>query len=195
MNSSTPGQERRKFYRINDVVMLRYEVMEEPPGDVVIVGGESGLEVSTGTLLAEIDRELNQTINTVWQDYPVVAQALGLLNRKVSIIAAQAIEYEQSDIQSYDDTMVNISGCGVAFESREGLAPDTRLRLSVILRPSQITLSIAGTVVGCEERLASSTMPYWIRVDFDDDVMAQEQLIQHVVQKQGALLSEGSVTG
>ncbi|MEM1156433.1 MAG: hypothetical protein AAGI44_20040, partial [Pseudomonadota bacterium] len=60
---------------------------------------------------------------------------------------------------------------------------------------SQITLSIAGTVVGCEERLASSTMPYWIRVDFDDDVMAQEQLIQHVVQKQGALLSEGSVTG
>ena len=195
MNSSTPGQERRKFYRINAVVMLRYEEMEEPPGDVVIVGGESGLEVSTGTLLAEIDRELNQTINTVWQDHPVVAQALGLLNRKVSIIAAQAIEYEQSDIRSYDDTMVNISGCGVAFESREGLAPDTRLRLSVILRPSQITLSIAGTVVGCEERLASSTMPYWIRVDFDDDVMAQEQLIQHVVQKQGALLSEGSVTG
>ncbi|MEO0436803.1 MAG: PilZ domain-containing protein [Pseudomonadota bacterium] len=194
MNSSMPSQERRKFYRINDVVMLRYEVMEEPPGDMVIVGGESGLEVSTGTLLAEIDRELNQTINTVWQDHPVVAQALGLLNRKVSIIAAQAIEYEQSDIQSYDDTMVNISGCGVAFESREGLAPETRLRLSVILRPSQITLSIAGTVVGCEERLASSTMPYWIRVDFDDDAMAQEQLIQHVVQKQGALLSEGSVT-
>ncbi|EED30900.1 hypothetical protein NOR53_61 [gamma proteobacterium NOR5-3] len=36
-------------------------------------------------------------------------------------------------------------------------------------------------------------MPFWIRVDFDDDLLAQEQLIQHVVQKQGALLSDSPV--
>jgi hypothetical protein len=29
-------------------------------------------------------------------------------------------------------------------------------------------------------------------VDFDDDAMAQEQLIQHVVQKQGALLFDNA---
>ncbi|MEM1404400.1 MAG: PilZ domain-containing protein [Pseudomonadota bacterium] len=185
-----PLNERRKYYRINDVVMLRYEVLDASPAVTEISSGESGLEVSTGTLLAEIDRELNQAINTVWQDSPVIAQALGLLNRKISIVAAQAIAYEESDVQSYDDTMVNLSGCGIAFETRSEIAPETRLRLSVILRPSQIMLSIAGTVVGCEERLASSNMPYWVRVQFDDDAMAQEQLIQHVVQKQGALLSE-----
>ena len=33
-------------------------------------------------------------------------------------------------------------------------------------------------------------MPHWVRVDFDEDLQAQEQLIQHVVQKQGALLSD-----
>jgi len=186
-------QERRKYYRINDVVMLRYEVLDDrETGDGVDIhaGGETGLEVSTGTLLAEIDRELNTVINAVWQDTPVIAQALGLLNRKISVIAAQALEYEENDVRSYDTTMVNLSGCGIAFEAREQLAADTRLRLSVILRPSQVTLSLAGTVVESEQRLDSTTMPWWVRVDFDDDAMTQEQLIQHVVQKQGALLSE-----
>ncbi|GAB5413208.1 MAG: hypothetical protein Cons2KO_08110 [Congregibacter sp.] len=193
MMEEQPGRpERRKYYRINDVVMLRYEVLDDASGGSNAARGESGLEVSTGTLLAEIDRELNQTINTVWHDHPAIAQALGLLNRKISVIAAQALEYEHSDVQSYDDTMVSLSGCGIAFEAREALDTGSRLRLSVILKPSQITLSIAGTVIGCEQRLSSSAMPYWVRVDFDDDILAQEQLIQHVVQKQGALLSESS---
>lgn len=190
MEEQAAQGERRKYYRINDVVMLRYEVLDDDSGVKSTARGESGLEVSTGTLLSEIDRELNQTINTVWHDSPAIAQALGLLNRKISVIAAQTLEYEQSDVQSYDDTMVSLSGCGIAFEAREALSNGDRLRLSVILKPSQITLSIAGTVIGCEERLSSSAMPFWVRVDFDDDLLAQEQLIQHVVQKQGALLSE-----
>lgn len=191
-NLKAPPAERRKYYRINDVVMLRYEVLDDSSAEGGSPDGESGLEISTGSLLAEIDRELNQSINTVWQDYPAIAQALGLLNRKISIVAAAAIAYEENDVQSYDDTMVNLSGCGIAFESREPLNEGARLRLSVVLRPSQVTLSIAGTVVGCEDRLHSTTMPYWVRVNFDDDAMAQEQLIQHVVQKQGALLTEST---
>ena len=35
-------------------------------------------------------------------------------------------------------------------------------------------------------------MPFWVRVDFDEDLQAQEQLIQHVVQKQGALLADAA---
>lgn len=185
----TERSERRKYYRINDVVLLRYEALDagtETEGG----SGAGSLEINTATLLQEIDHELNQTINAVWQDAPAVAQALGLLNRKVSVLAAHALDYEESESHSYDSTMVNLSGCGIAFEAREALEPGTRLRLSVILRPSQVSLSIAGTVVNCDERLASSSMPYWIRVGFDDDMNAQEQIIQHVVQKQGALLSD-----
>jgi hypothetical protein len=190
MNETAAQQaERRKYYRINDVVMLRYETLDGDDDNPAL--HESGnLEISTGALLAEIDRELNRSINRVWQDDPVVAQALGLLNRKLSVIAAQVLDYAETDAHSYDDAMVSISGCGIAFEARESLAEGTRLRLSVILKPSQITLSIAGTVVSSEERLSSGTMPYWVRVGFDDDEQVQEQLIQHVVQKQGALLAD-----
>jgi hypothetical protein len=183
--------ERRKYYRINDVVLLRYEIVSDDPTAEQAQGETGGLEINTGSLLAEIDRELNKAINTVWREKPAVAQALGLLNRKLSIVASQALDYEESDVHSYDNTRVNLSGCGIAFECREAIAPDTRLQLNIILRPSQVTLSIAGTVVDCEERLSNAAMPFWVRVDFDDDLATQEQLIQHVVQKQGALLSDG----
>ena len=193
MNDRIRSAERRQYYRINDVVLLRYEVMSESPGGAGDGHGvETGsLEISSSHLLAEIDRELNNTINVVWREHPAVAQALGLLNRKISIVAARAFDYEESAVQSYDDTMVNMSGCGIAFEARDEMAPGTRLRLNMILRPSQVNLSITGTVVSCEKRLTSSATPWWIRVNFDDDLQAQEQLIQHVVQKQGAQLSDG----
>jgi hypothetical protein len=183
--------ERRKYYRINDVVLLRYEMIDDSrAAGESIEGGATSLEISTGSLLEEIDRELNTSINNVWREHPVMAQALGLLNRKISILAAHALDYQESEPQSYDDTKVNLSGSGIAFEAREALALGARLRLSIILQPSQVTLSIGGTVVSCEDHLTSPSMPHWVRVDFDEDLQAQEQLIQHVVQKQGALLSE-----
>ncbi|MFT7287564.1 MAG: hypothetical protein ACI87W_001678 [Halieaceae bacterium] len=194
-NKLTAQSERRKYYRINDVVLLRYEVLATEANQPSTGGGSGHLEVNTGKLLAELDHEINQTINSIWGDHPAVAQALGLLNRKVSVLAAQALDYEENDAHSYDDAMVNLSGCGIAFQARETIALGTRVRLSVILRPSQVTLSIAGSVVGCETRLTSGTLPHWIRVDFDDDAQAQEQIIQHVVQKQGALLSDGHSPG
>ncbi|MEE4277777.1 MAG: PilZ domain-containing protein [Halieaceae bacterium] len=191
MNKAPAGIERRKYYRINDVVMLRYEVLPESggSGDEALAGGAE-VGISTEALLAELDRELNRSINTVWRENPVLAEALGLLNRKIAVVAADILSYEEKDQHAYDDARVSLSGCGIAFEAREALDPGTRLRLQVILQPSQITLSIAGSVVGCEERMSSTTMPWWIRVDFDEDLQAQEQLIQHVVQKQSSLIAE-----
>lgn len=192
MNDRIRSAERRQYYRINDVVLLRYEVLPASPGGEGDGHGlETGnLEISSSHLLAEIDRELNSTINIVWREHPAVAQALGLLNRKISVVAARAFDYEEGAVQSYDDTMVNMSGCGIAFEARDEIAPGTKLRLTMILRPSQVNLSITGAVVSCEKRLTSSATPWWVRVNFDDDLQAQEQLIQHVVQKQGAQLSD-----
>jgi len=181
--------ERREYYRINDVVFLRYEILTDVPGAPDGAPEETGsVEISAGSLLAEIDRELNKTINNIWREQPSMAQALGLLNRKISILAEQALDYEETESRSYDSAMVSLSGSGIAFEAREKIADGARLRLSMILRPSQVTMTILGTVISCEERLSSASMPFWVRVDFDDDPMAQEQLIQHVVQKQGAML-------
>ena len=188
----TSSHENRRYYRINDVVMLRYRVIDRSRSLVMDTDhtvSEAG--VSSGALLEEIDRELGQSLNAVWQESAAVAQALGLLNRKLSVIAAEALEYEETGAHSYEDAMVNISGCGIAFGVKVFLEKDTRLQLHLILRPSQTTLAIRGTVVGCDKRLTSAKTPYWARVNFDKDPQAQETLIQHVVKKQRTQLSSG----
>lgn len=184
-------KELRQYYRIDDVVTLSYEVLDKDESGAIRESAESGLEVSTDTLLSEIDRELNKAVNAIWQHSPLVGRALGLLNRKLSMVAEQALEQEAGDNeQVYDDAKVNLSGCGIAFETRESIAVGARLRLSLILKPAQITVSIAGAVIACEKRLSAPALLYWVRVKFDDDAQAREQLIRHVVEKQIARISD-----
>ena len=181
-------QELRQYYRIDDVVTLSYQVLDK---DTTLAGNaEGGLEISANTVLAEIDREFNEAVNVVCQHSPVIGRALRLLSRKLSMVAAQVLEQEAGDdAQPRDDIRVNLSGCGIAFEARQAIAVDARLRLNLILKPAQVAVSIAGTVIACEERLDDSAMPYRVRVKFDDDAQAREQLIRHVVEKQVAQMS------
>jgi len=184
MSTST---ERRQYYRINDVVSLHYEIISA--GEAGSSGTDTTLQLSTLDLLREIDREFNHTVNLLWGDSPATARALGLLNRKISLVAATVLDGDDQNALSYDRLKVNLSGCGIAFESGQALPPGARLALHVILHPSQVNLTVRGTVVACEA-LPASSAPYWIRVRFDDDAGAREEFIRHVVQKQGALLEE-----
>lgn len=185
---TSKDHERRKYYRINDSVLLRYSMLDQRPG------GDSAdvqVELASGAILAGIDRELNQAINLVWRDHPEIGRALGLLNRKISVLGSLTGGADQDDARSYSRTRVNLSGSGMAFEAQEKLSPGTRLRLSIGLLPSQTTLLLTGAVVS-EPELVTGTDPetYWTRVGFDEDVDAQEDLIRHVVQKQGMLLAD-----
>jgi len=195
-DTSNNTSERRRYYRINDVVLLDYEEIENEETSAT-PGGEaseeaSGVPTNAASLLAEIDRELSVEISSIWPEHPTVAKALGHLNRKISVLAKNALGYEENAEHSYRQTRVKISGSGIDFEANEAFDIGKRLRLSMIIKPSQISISITGSVVSCEGQSDSGDLPYRVRVEFDEDTLAQEQVIQHVVQKQGALLSHTS---
>jgi hypothetical protein len=52
------------------------------------------------------------------------------------------------------------------------------VRVSLILQPSQLEVSLLGTVLECPETNGG----YQLRVDFDKDEAARELIVQHVVQ-------------
>ena len=133
---------------------------------------------------------MNQISNSLWQENPLTAKALGLLNRKLSIIAAHQLTAEgQQDLQSYEQLMVNISGCGIAFDSVEKLTKNTRLLLNLQLKPSNTEIKLTGTVVKLEARRPGAKKPFWVRVQFNEENSEhQELLIQHIVQKQSAYI-------
>lgn len=182
-----PSSERRKYYRINDDVLLHYRVDTSSDEDA---SRGVQLEVATGAILAEIDRELNHTINRVWTNDPDVGRALGLLNRKISVLGSLNTSSGNSPGPiSYQRTTVSLSGSGIAFEASEPLPQGSVIVLEIGLLPSQSTLHLRGRVVALPEPLASGN-GYWTRVEFDEDLDQQEELIRHVVQKQGMLLAD-----
>lgn len=179
--------ERRSYYRIDDVIGLTYTVLDK---NNPVSASPSDLGLSLTTLLAEIDHEFNQTVNTLWHEDPTTAKALGLLNKKLSMIAAHSLQDEEQDIEPYEDMLVNISGCGISFSCEEQLSEGTQLQLSLILKPSNVNLSFVGNVISCKKQSLDNQKPYHIRVSFEENSAAQEQLIQHIVQKQCAQIGE-----
>lgn len=182
MKNST---ERRSYFRINDVIGLSYSKLDTPEKSQPTRLDEIGLELTN--VLAEIDSKFNQSINILWQENPTVAEALGLLNKKVSLVAAHDMQEHDQTTDSYEELMVSVSGCGIGFQSTEMLSAQTRLSILVVLKPSNISLNFTATVVACEKVPGDAGNPYWMRVSLDtDNPAAQEQLIQHIVQRQYA---------
>ncbi|PLW68314.1 PilZ domain-containing protein [Pseudohalioglobus lutimaris] len=180
----THTKERRDFFRINDIIGLSYtELTGDDEPKYPDVSGEMGLPLAN--LLGEVDATFNNIANTIWKEEPTVAQALGLLNRKISLLAAHIMQADGSDADSYQDIIVSLSGCGMGFHSNEALTESARLRVAVILKPSHVEVKFTATVVSCEPLPPEKKHAYWIRISIDKgNDAAQEQLIQHVVQKQ-----------
>lgn len=180
-----PDDEKRSFYRIRDVVGLTCSLLDSADA------GVSQPSESPSGLLAEIDRKFNQATNTLWLENPVLAQALGLLNRKLSLIAAHTFHDEALEADSHEELLVSISGSGIGFDSFDSFAAGARVRLQISLKPSNIPLELTGVVIDCAHRDDSPDKSHWVRVTFEEgNEAAQEQLIQHIVQRQGAQIRE-----
>lgn len=182
-----PTTERRSFYRINDTIGLHFTLLDDGA-----VGQPAGaLDRPLSSQLDEIDRDFNQLANILWQENPTFARALGLLNRKLSLLAARTLGDESRESTACEELLVNISGSGMGFDSPEQFARGARLLLTLVLKPSNVTLRLTGVVIASEPGSGQGENGYWTRVNFDEsDEAAREQLIQHVVQRQCAQIQK-----
>lgn len=81
----------------------------------------------------------------------------------------------------------SISASGIAFPIAEKLNENTVLALDLLLRPSAKNITAIGRVISCES--LSDDPLYYLRVEFTEMTTPdKETLIQHIVQRQGALL-------
>lgn len=175
--------ERRSYFRIDDVIGLKYEVVGHT--EIHPVPDLSAPQREFERQLFEIDKEFNRAVNTVWQEDPAIAQALGLLNKKIALVAQHCTPQELDISKYYEEYTANISGSGMAFRTQERLEPDTALDISAILKPSNVQLHFTANVVSCERIQEMPKELFLLRVRIsDEDQAAREQLVQHVVQKQ-----------
>lgn len=167
--------ERREYYRIRDVLPLYHTPVPAPDT------GEHPSDAEA--MLARMDAELGDAINQVFRADPVIGQALGLLNRKIAMLGSMLPGRRALDSSQHVPTPVSLSGSGIAFDSSETLPVGARRRLSLLLQPSQVSVQLDCTVLSSEPAENDDRF-HRVRLEFDADDIAREQIIRYVVQRQ-----------
>ena len=191
-------KERRRFYRIDDSVILSYKPFPEEQMDETISRLEmlnshnrvlqdslGGLELRLDFLLEEISEPL-----------PEIAEALKIINRKLGILSQlESVDTGESAVElvtSVETQEVNLSGSGLAFFSPMSFPQGETMEIECALLPDFYNIKAIGRVVTCREvNEADSDMRYQVAVDFvylrETD---REFIISHILKKQGEELKE-----
>ncbi len=190
-------KERRRYYRIDDVVHLEYRIL--PPEEAEAIERqmqrprppEDGLVEQLTALnkhMAALETELRKAP-------PAVVKYLKHLNKKVDLLATHlalesADRYRRAGHQGTVAGMkrVNLSAGGVAFSIDRCLTPGTYLHVRMGVEETGFILNTYGRVIDCQAREGEKG-GYRVRVEFpflDDHERAL--LMRHIFDRQRALI-------
>ncbi|MCB1663276.1 MAG: PilZ domain-containing protein [Pseudomonadales bacterium] len=187
--------DRRRYFRIDDLVGLSYRLVDVETAEEDAKSADN-IQITAIDLLKSIDQELTEVLNTLWQSSPAAANAIGLLNKKIDIIAAEIdLDYDRLRGLDVKSKQVNLSACGMAFECQERFDIGQVLILNIVLKPANTHVRTQGRIVGCDWLDGDEGRTYLLRVDFDCVGCAEEeQLIQHIVRRQANQIGNQRLT-
>jgi len=195
-------EERRRYFRVDDEIGLRYRVIDIAEKEEAF----SHLKDSNVVVFQRLDEALANQLEIVENDLPSAAVAIRLLQEKVDIIAAELSPNDKLIIDQLEIIRVNISACGLAFDTDEVIAPDSYLALDMNLLLSGKRLMVLARVIACDDLSKRSSKistdertnmsrSLRIRVNFESvPPKDQEMLVQHVIQRQAQQLQESRRT-
>ncbi|MBN9288323.1 MAG: hypothetical protein BGO43_09235 [Gammaproteobacteria bacterium 39-13] len=185
-------QERRRYFRIDDEVILAWrELTSEEKNRRLQQFMLGEIEYpDIGRLYLSLESDINSLVQELMPRESRAARAVQLLNRKINLIARGGpLNATQRTLLDEAPQPVNISACGVAFMVEHAIEESTDLQIEMILVPEKTYILCYGVVVGCDKVAKTQTKPYRVNIDFvamrEDD---RDRLIQHIMQKEMEML-------
>lgn len=189
------GQERRRYFRLNDRLGVRLKSLDA-----------SGLETE---LVAEGSDERKKMQQSDWQrqfahwdivlneiepelNHSALGAAIKALRHQIQLLSEpfmvqDRVQKEYLD-ENHDVKEVNISACGLALYHRPGVKEGTAVSVSLSLGENELPVFAEARVIAVEPRC--SDLDY-VRLDFNAiDSESQERLIQYLVRRQSEQLRE-----
>lgn len=178
------ASERRRYFRIDDQIRLRYQLVTAE--QMAVPAAESFQVNDLRSSLARFDTQINHLLSELRIKEPLVGELLVLLNQKYAVVAEQVIADKVALTgETHPLVEVNISACGMAFTTAEPAEQGSFVHLDMILLPTNQQVSTYAAVVVCEKQASGA---YLWRLDFRQLKNAeQEVLIQHLVKRQTQL--------
>jgi hypothetical protein len=177
---------RRRFFRITDAIHVAYEVIGEEATLESLEVEHNEVIIDAITVIEQHNEDISQTLSELGESAPIAAKAITALNDKIDTLL-NLLELDNVIIQRKLQRVesASVSACGIGFPIGEVLEAGQKIKLMMRLEPSNIKLNVIGCVVDCNV-LGEE---HYLRVEFVDmSDFDRENLIQHIMQRQGVLL-------
>ncbi len=188
--------DRRRYFRINDKVSLKYRVVQGVDVDTEIKRTEH-----EQNNLAEIKNAFNcieakimSKMARIEEVSPLVAEVLGLYDKKLSLIESMIMHNDDKENSITETQQVNLSASGMSFESNTPINEDVNLKMELILFPEYQFIPLYARVVDCKKKMDDNLYRFTIAVDFSGICESDQEIImQHVLSRQAASLKKERV--
>ena len=185
--------DRRRYFRINDKISLKYRVVQGIDVDTEIKRTEH-----EQNNLAEIKNAFNcieakimSKMARIEEVSPLVAEILGLYDKKLSLIESMIMHHDDQENSITETQQVNLSASGMSFESNTPINEDVNLKMELILFPEYQFIPLYARVVDCKKKMDDNLYRFTIAVNFvgicESD---QETIMQHVLSRQTASIKK-----
>lgn len=181
--------ERRRYFRVTDLVGLNYRFLAEGELDVA----RSAQPTSLNNLLATVEEEISVILAALKPQNPELHRLMELFNQKINLAFGHGLaDKNQHSGSSIRACQVSLSACGIAFPCREEAKLGSTVALDLSLYPSNLRLQLMATVISFETNpKLEGEDPYLVRADFIDlNDNEQEILVQHVIKRQAHQLKD-----
>lgn len=189
------GSDRREFFRINDMVVVDYQVIEKENVSSVarrIAQSTDDDEGNEKAQLRAIQNAFSHLVDQINHHDREVARALRMLDEKINLVS-QSIQRYNNPVNPDDLTEANLSGGGIAFMVEQAVDIRDHVELHMQLLPTANSIHALATVVSCERLLgAGPEKPYHLRMAFTHmDDQDRNLLVKHTLNRQAEMLRGG----
>lgn len=191
-DKSAPSKDVRRFFRMDDVVHLSYQVIpkEQLAERLEQKGADDADSFAALGGLSAITQQAAIHLHRIESDSPDVAAYLKALDRKIELLG-RAFFMQDSEMGEQSAKQVNISASGIALHGSKPLEVGATVEIKLLLPPTMAAIQTFGEVVACEKGADDPGNPYYLRFDFSHmQESDRELLIRHMLRRQGTLLRE-----
>ncbi len=193
-NSEWLTDERRSYFRIDDVVKLGYRAVssEELPELITQLESGAGSNFTVMSSFTAMSQQMIVQLRRIEGTAPDVAACIKILDQKLNILG-RAFLVQEEEAANQATKAVNISAGGIVFSSAEPYEKGETLELKLLLMPEMTGMMIYGKVVECAENEGDESReePYCLRVNFSTIREADRDiLIRYLLRSQGKWLQK-----
>lgn len=177
------SDERRRFYRIEDIVGLKTRVIDKENHKQEL--DRFWNDQHQFSIRNEFNYKLDQhqaDLQKIKTKMPELGRYLSVLQEQLDLLTEKMIDNE--DDFTSDEKTVNLSAQGISFIASEKVQTGDIVELNLLLLPSQHKVVVFAKVIECRQ-IEKDTDKYNIALDFEHIHDAdRELLVKHVHGKQ-----------